>query len=81
MLEEQINELRKKLDNAIYERRDYSEIYSLSIELDELIAQYYRENSNKKIETKIISKADFDDEEIEKIGSLVKLKKEEAAIV
>lgn len=81
MLEEQINELRKKLDNAIYERRDYSEIYSLSIELDELIAQYYRENSNKKIETKIISKADFDDEEIEKIGSLVKQKKEEAAIV
>lgn len=81
MLEEQINELRKKLDNAIYERRDYSEIYSLSIELDELIAQYYRENSDKKIETKIISKADFDDEEIEKIGSLVKLKKEEAAIV
>ena len=59
MLEEQINELRKKLDNAIYERRDYSEIYSLSIELDELIAQYYRENSDKKIETKIISKADF----------------------
>ena len=81
MLEEQINELRKKLDNAIYERRDYSEIYSLSIELDELIAQYYRKNSDKKIETKIISKADFEDEEIEKIGSLVKLKKEEAAIV
>lgn len=81
MLEEQINELRKKLDNAIYERRDYSEIYSLSIELDELIAQYYRENSDKKIESKIISKADFEDEEIEKIGSLVKLKKEEAAIV
>ena len=52
MLEEQINELRKKLDNAIYERRDYSEIYSLSIELDELIAQYYRENSNKKLKLK-----------------------------
>ena len=81
MLEEQINELRKKLDNAIYERRDYSEIYSLSIELDELIAQYYRENSDKKIETKIISKADLEGEESEKIGSLVKLKKEEAAIV
>lgn len=81
MLEEQINELRKKLDNAIYERRDYSEIYSLSIELDELIAQYYRENSDKKIETKIISKADLEGEETEKIGSLVKLKKEEAAIV
>lgn len=81
MLEEQINELRKKLDNAIYERRDYSEIYSLSIELDELIAQYYRENPDKKIETKIMSKADFEDEEVEKIGSLVKLKKEEAAIV
>ena len=81
MLEEQINELRKKLDNAIYERRDYSEIYSLSIELDELIAQYYRENSDKKIETKILSKADLEGEETEKIGRLVKLKKEEAAIV
>ncbi len=80
MLNKQIQELRKKLDEAILERRDYSEIYALSIELDELIAQYYRENSNEKITTTIIGKENVDKSNFDKIGSLAKLRKEEVIV-
>lgn len=80
MLNKQIQELRKKLDEAILERRDYSEIYALSIELDELIAQYYRENSNEKITTTIIGKENVDKNNFDKIGSLAKLRKEEVIV-
>lgn len=37
-----INELRKALDESILEDKDYSIIYDLSVKLDELIADYYR---------------------------------------
>lgn len=80
MLNKQIQELRKKLDEAILERRDYSEIYALSIELDELIAQYYRENSNEKITTTIIGKENVDKNNFDKIGSLAKLRKEDVIV-
>lgn len=44
MLNEEICKLRDKLNESIVTGQDYSIIYQLSIELDELIAQYYREN-------------------------------------
>ena len=47
MLNNEINELREKLDNAILKNEDYSIIYNISIELDELIAKYYRESKVK----------------------------------
>lgn len=40
---EEINKLRAKLDESILKNEDYSVIYKLSTDLDELIAQYYRE--------------------------------------
>ncbi|MGN1327707.1 MAG: aspartyl-phosphate phosphatase Spo0E family protein [Clostridia bacterium] len=43
MLNEKICSLREKLNDSIIEGKEYSIIYQLSIELDELIAQYYRE--------------------------------------
>ena len=43
MLDEEICKLREKLNNSIEQGKDYSIIYQLSIELDELISQYYRE--------------------------------------
>lgn len=43
MLDEKICELREKLNNSILEGKDYQIIYKLSVDLDELIAQYYRE--------------------------------------
>lgn len=40
----EINSLRKKLDDSILRDEDYSVIYKLSTDLDKLIAQYYRES-------------------------------------
>ena len=41
---EEICRLRDKLNESIVTGQDYSVIYQLSIELDELIAEYYRQN-------------------------------------
>jgi len=49
MLNEEICKLRDKLNESIRIGEDYSIIYKLSIELDELIAEYYR---NGKIKSK-----------------------------
>lgn len=43
MLNDEICKLRDKLNESIVTGQDYSVIYQLSIELDELIAKYYRE--------------------------------------
>ena len=40
--------LREKLNESIINGEDYSIIYQLSIELDELIAQYYRNDVIKR---------------------------------
>lgn len=47
MLNEEICNLRDKLNNSIVTGEDYSVIYKLSVELDELIAKYYREDKKK----------------------------------
>ncbi len=44
MLDEKICELRDKLNKSIIDGEDYAIIYQISIELDELIAQYYKNN-------------------------------------
>lgn len=43
MLNEEICKLRDKLNKSIENGEDYSITYKLSVELDELIAKYYRE--------------------------------------
>ena len=43
MLNDEICKLRDKLNESIEKGQDYSIIYSISVELDELIAKYYRE--------------------------------------
>ena len=47
MLNEEICKLRDKLNKSIVNGDDYSITYKLSIELDELIAKYYRDLKNK----------------------------------
>lgn len=44
MLNEEICKLRDELNQAIENGEDYSIIYKLSVELDELIAKFYKEN-------------------------------------
>ena len=48
MLNDEICNLRDKLNNSIASGEDYSVIYKLSVELDELIAQFYRDKIEKK---------------------------------
>lgn len=49
MLDDEICKLRDKLNKSIENGEDYSVIYQLSIELDELIAEYYTKNNKKKL--------------------------------
>ncbi|MBR2289852.1 MAG: aspartyl-phosphate phosphatase Spo0E family protein [Clostridia bacterium] len=43
MLNEEICRLRDKLNQSIANQEDYAVIYQISVELDELIARFYRE--------------------------------------
>ena len=60
MLNEEICKLREELNNSIINGDDYSITYKISVELDELIAEYYRMeldlNKKKKVRTKIKNK-------------------------
>lgn len=46
MLSEKILKLREKLNESIINGADYEETYQISIELDELITEYYKEQIN-----------------------------------
>lgn len=46
MLDEQICKLRDELNKCISDEEDYSKIYKVSVELDKLIAEYYKKNDN-----------------------------------
>lgn len=48
MLNDEICKLREKLNQSIINGEDYNITYKLSIELDELIAKYYREDITKQ---------------------------------
>ena len=48
MLNDEICKLRDKLNKSIENGDDYKITYQLSIELDELIAKYYRNSSTVK---------------------------------
>ena len=48
MLNDEICKLRDKLNKSIEDGDDYNVIYQLSIELDELIAKYYKNNKRQK---------------------------------
>ena len=56
MLNDEICELRNKLNESIIKGQDYSVTYKLSIELDELIAKYYRKTQNPKEEIHALTK-------------------------
>lgn len=46
MLNDEICKLREKLNESIISGQDYNITYKLSIELDELIAKYYRKTQS-----------------------------------
>ena len=49
MLNEEIMELRRKLNDSVKNKDDYKKTYELSVELDKLIAMYYNKNTNNDI--------------------------------
>ena len=54
MLNEEICRLRERLNDSIIKGEDYSITYKISVELDQLIAEYYKIelNLNKKKKVK-----------------------------
>lgn len=55
MLDEEIIKKRKELDESIEKNRNYDITYKLSVELDDLIAQFYKikiGQDNKKTQDK-----------------------------
>ena len=52
MIEDKICELRDKLNKSIINGEDYGIIYKLSVELDDLIAEYYREEKDMQDDNK-----------------------------
>lgn len=53
MIEEKIKRKRKQLNESIEKNKNYDDVYKLSIELDELITEFYKETKRKE-ETKRI---------------------------
>ena len=47
MINKQILKLREELNDSIINGENYEVIYKLSVELDELITKYYKEEINK----------------------------------
>lgn len=57
MLNDEICKKREELNQSIVDNKDYSIIYRLSVELDELIAEFYRKNTkNDKKELYLVKK-------------------------
>lgn len=57
MLNDDICKKRDELNQSIADNKDYSIIYRLSVELDELIAEFYRKSSkNEKKDLYLIKK-------------------------
>ena len=57
MLNDEICKLREKLNDSILNEKDYNITYQISVELDQLIAQYYSteiklNKKAQKLETK-----------------------------
>ena len=48
MLEEKIQRKREELNESIENKKKYEDVYKLSVELDELISEFYREAEEKQ---------------------------------
>ena len=55
MLEDEIQRKRKQLNESIEKNGKYEDVYRLSVELDELITEFYK-NSKQKRKTKKLFK-------------------------
>ena len=47
MVIEQLNLLKKKLEDQVMKKDSYDKIYETSVEIDKLLIEYYKNNNNK----------------------------------
>ena len=48
MLEDKINKKREELNESIEKNRNYEDVYRLSVELDDLIDEFYKKSKEKE---------------------------------
>ena len=48
MLEEKIQRKREELNESLEKHKKYEDVYRLSVELDDLITEFYKEAEEKK---------------------------------
>ena len=53
MLQDEINRKRKELNESIEKHEKYEDVYRLSVELDDLITEFYKNKNENKKENKI----------------------------
>lgn len=56
MLEEEIKIKRKQLDESIEKNGKYEDVYKLSVELDELITEFYKKSKEKEKAKRILKR-------------------------
>lgn len=54
MLEEEIKRKRKELNESIESQSKYEDVYKLSVELDNLITEFYKESKEKSKKKRIL---------------------------
>ena len=48
MLEDRINKKREELNESIEKNKNYEDVYRLSVELDDLIDEFYKKSKEKE---------------------------------
>ena len=48
MLEEEIKRKRKQLNESLEKNDNYKDVYKLSVELDDLITEFYKDSKEKR---------------------------------
>ena len=59
MLEEKIQIKRKQLNESIEKNKKYEDVYKLSIELDDLITEFYKKSKEKEKTKNILRRKNF----------------------
>ena len=54
MLEEEIQRKRKQLNESIEKNKEYEDVYKLSVELDDLITEFYKASKEKQTTKRIL---------------------------
>lgn len=57
MLDEEILELRRKLNESVTNEKNYDKTYRLSVELDDLITEYYSKKLKSKMRKSIFRRS------------------------